>query len=443
MLKTATLARVAASEPRRCAPTLNDWPPNSMRSASACRSRCAACWSACRSRSRVAWLLTRRRLRGRMLLDAFVHLPLVLPPVVVGYLLLLVFGMRGPIGRWLYEQFGIQLVFTTAGAALATAVMTFPLMVRAIRISLEGVDPGLEDAARTLGAGAVGSLLHGHAAADAARHPRRRGHCVRGGARRVRRGDHLRFEHSRARRARCRWRCTRRCRRRTATRSLRASRRSRSRSACSACSSAELIARRVQRHAGALRPSMFSIRATEAPRRIHARRGDRGLDFGRGRRCSAARAAARRRSSTSSPACSPPTRRASRSTASCSKIRAARHAPAGRAASHRLRVPGRAAVSAPRCARQPALCRAARAARRASVSRSTVVVQLLGLEALLQPSRAPALGRRAAARRARPRTVVAAATAAARRAAGVARRRAARRSAAVLSSGCATSFRSR
>ena len=88
-----------------------------------------------------------------MILDAFVHLPLVLPPVLVGYLLLLVFGMRGPIGRWLYEQFGIQLIFTTAGAALATAVMTFPLMVRAIRISLEGVDAGLEDVARTLGAG--------------------------------------------------------------------------------------------------------------------------------------------------------------------------------------------------------------------------------------------------------------------------------------------------
>ena len=101
----------------------------------------------------VAWLLTRRRFTGRMFLDAFVHLPLVLPPVVVGYLLLLTFGMRGPVGGWLYEHFGIQLIFTTAGAALATAVMTFPLMVRSIRISLEGVDPGLEDAARTLGAG--------------------------------------------------------------------------------------------------------------------------------------------------------------------------------------------------------------------------------------------------------------------------------------------------
>ena len=102
----------------------------------------------------VAWVLTRRALRGRLLLDAFVHLPLVLPPVVVGYLLLLLFGMRGPIGGWLYAHFGIQLVFTSAGAALATAVMSFPLMVRAIRISLDGIDPGLEDAARTLGAGA-------------------------------------------------------------------------------------------------------------------------------------------------------------------------------------------------------------------------------------------------------------------------------------------------
>jgi molybdate transport system permease protein len=101
----------------------------------------------------VAWLLARRKLKGQILLDAFVHLPLVLPPVVVGYLLLLLFGTRGPIGGWLNDTLGIQLIFTTAGAALATAVMTFPLMVRAIRISLEGIDAGFEDAARTLGAG--------------------------------------------------------------------------------------------------------------------------------------------------------------------------------------------------------------------------------------------------------------------------------------------------
>jgi len=101
----------------------------------------------------IAWLLTRGRFPGRPLLDAFVHLPLVLPPVAVGYVLLLLFGQRGPLGRWLHEQFGVQLAFTTAGAALATAVMAFPLMVRAIRLSLEHLDPGLEAAARTLGAG--------------------------------------------------------------------------------------------------------------------------------------------------------------------------------------------------------------------------------------------------------------------------------------------------
>jgi molybdate transport system permease protein len=100
----------------------------------------------------IAWLLTRRRFPGRMLLDACVHLPLVLPPVVVGYLLLLLLGTRGPVGGWLDRHFDIQLTFSTLGAALATAVMSFPLMVRAMRISLENVDTGLEEAARTLGA---------------------------------------------------------------------------------------------------------------------------------------------------------------------------------------------------------------------------------------------------------------------------------------------------
>ncbi len=103
----------------------------------------------------LAWVLTRGRFVGRTLLDAFVHLPLVLPPVVVGYLLLLLFGTRGPIGSWLERAFGVELIFTRNGAALATAVMSFPLMVRAMRISLENVDRGLEEAARTLGAGAV------------------------------------------------------------------------------------------------------------------------------------------------------------------------------------------------------------------------------------------------------------------------------------------------
>jgi molybdate transport system permease protein len=100
----------------------------------------------------MAWLLARRRFLGKTLLDAAVHLPLVLPPVVVGYFLLLLFGTRGPIGAWLADHFGMRLVFTTAGAALATAVMSFPLVVRAIRLSIENIDPHLEAAARTLGA---------------------------------------------------------------------------------------------------------------------------------------------------------------------------------------------------------------------------------------------------------------------------------------------------
>ncbi|HTC53853.1 MAG TPA: molybdate ABC transporter permease subunit [Steroidobacteraceae bacterium] len=101
----------------------------------------------------VAWVLVRRRFPGRTLADAFVHLPLVLPPVLTGYLLLILFGARGPIGGWLQRSFGVHLIFTTAGTVLAVAVMTFPLMVRAIRLTLEGIDPGLEEAARTLGAG--------------------------------------------------------------------------------------------------------------------------------------------------------------------------------------------------------------------------------------------------------------------------------------------------
>jgi molybdate transport system permease protein len=102
-----------------------------------------------------AWLLTRPRFVGRTLLDSVVNLPLVLPPVVVGYVLLLLFGTRGIIGAWLQRIFSVELVFSRGGAALATAVMSFPLMVRAMRISLENVDRGLEDAARTLGAGAL------------------------------------------------------------------------------------------------------------------------------------------------------------------------------------------------------------------------------------------------------------------------------------------------
>ncbi len=107
-----------------------------------------------------AWVLTRTRFPGRALLNALVHLPLVLPPVVTGWLLLILFGIRGPIGALLYDWFGVRLVFTTAGASLAAAVMTFPVMVRAVRLSLEAADPALEQAARTLGAGRLDRLFN-------------------------------------------------------------------------------------------------------------------------------------------------------------------------------------------------------------------------------------------------------------------------------------------
>ena len=100
-----------------------------------------------------AWLLARTRFPGKAIVDAAIHLPLVLPPVVVGYLLLVLMGRRGMVGAWLYDTFGVSIAFTWKGAALAAAVMAFPLMVRAMRLSLEAVDRGLESAARTLGAG--------------------------------------------------------------------------------------------------------------------------------------------------------------------------------------------------------------------------------------------------------------------------------------------------
>lgn len=100
----------------------------------------------------VAHLLARGRFFGRQVLNGLVHLPLILPPVVTGYLLLLVFGRQGPVGRVLEDWFGIVLAFRWTGAVLAAAVMAFPLMVRAIRLAIEAVDPKLEAAAATLGA---------------------------------------------------------------------------------------------------------------------------------------------------------------------------------------------------------------------------------------------------------------------------------------------------
>jgi len=107
----------------------------------------------------LAWLLARRRFPGILLIDAAVHLPLVLPPVVTGWLLLILFGRTGAVGQFLEQQLGIVLVFRWTGAALAAAVMALPLMVRAMRLSIEAVDRRLVDAARTLGAGRFRAFL--------------------------------------------------------------------------------------------------------------------------------------------------------------------------------------------------------------------------------------------------------------------------------------------
>ena len=100
----------------------------------------------------IGWLLARRKFWGKTVLDGLVHLPLVLPPVVTGYLLLMWFGRKGPIGAFLYDHFGVVLAFRWSGAALASGVMGFPLLVRPIRLALEAIDRRLEDAAATLGA---------------------------------------------------------------------------------------------------------------------------------------------------------------------------------------------------------------------------------------------------------------------------------------------------
>ena len=98
-------------------------------------------------------LLLTRRFPGRAVLDAVVHLPIVLPPVVMGYLLLITFGLRAPVGAWLDQTLGIHFMFSWTGAALAAGIITFPFQVRAIRLALDAIDPGLMQAAETLGAG--------------------------------------------------------------------------------------------------------------------------------------------------------------------------------------------------------------------------------------------------------------------------------------------------
>ncbi|MBP2313916.1 molybdate ABC transporter permease subunit [Azospirillum soli] len=107
-----------------------------------------------------AWVLARWNFPGKTLLDGLIHLPLVMPPVVIGYILLVTMGTRGPIGGWLYQTFGIKLIFTAEGASLAAGVTSFPLMVRAVRLSVEAIDTGLEAAARTLGAGPIDRFVN-------------------------------------------------------------------------------------------------------------------------------------------------------------------------------------------------------------------------------------------------------------------------------------------
>ena len=123
----------------------------------------------------VAWLLARKDFWGKALLDGVVHLPLVLPPVVTGYLLLITFGRKGAVGGVSGETFGIVFSFRWTGAALACGVMAFPLLVRAIRLSFEAIDRRLEDAAATLGANRLWAFAHRDAAARAARRHRRHG----------------------------------------------------------------------------------------------------------------------------------------------------------------------------------------------------------------------------------------------------------------------------
>jgi molybdate transport system permease protein len=101
----------------------------------------------------LAWLLARKNWRGKVVVETFVALPLVLPPVVTGLVLLKFFGRRGPVGHWLHDQLGLEIIFTWRAVVLALAVMSFPLLVRTLRAAIEEVNPSLEQMARTLGAG--------------------------------------------------------------------------------------------------------------------------------------------------------------------------------------------------------------------------------------------------------------------------------------------------
>ena len=144
----------------------------------------------------IGWVLARKEFWGKTLLDGIVYLPLVLPPVVTGYLLLISFGRRGLIGAFLADYFGIVFSFRWTGAALSCGIMGFPLMVRPIRLALEAIDRRLEDAGATLGAESGAGIPDDYLAAGVARHHRRRGDVLCAGARRIRRHYHVRLQYS-------------------------------------------------------------------------------------------------------------------------------------------------------------------------------------------------------------------------------------------------------
>ncbi len=144
-----------------------------------------------------SWLLVRRTFPGKALLDSILHLPLVLPPVVVGYLLLVAMGRRGFIGSWLYDWFGISFAFSWRGAVLAAAVMSFPLMVRAIRLALEGVDVKLEQCGENPRGQPLAGIFDHYVAVDSAGDYCRHGAGLRPLVRGVWRDHHVRLQYSR------------------------------------------------------------------------------------------------------------------------------------------------------------------------------------------------------------------------------------------------------
>ena len=149
-------------------------PTNGLRSSCRCAFRSSRPSFALPFGIALGWLLARKDFWGKTLLDGIIYLPLVLPPVVTGYLLLISFGRSGPIGAFLADYFGLVFSFRWTGAALACGVMGFPLMVRPIRLALEAIDRRLEDAAATLGANRLLGVFDRDAAAGAAGHHRRR-----------------------------------------------------------------------------------------------------------------------------------------------------------------------------------------------------------------------------------------------------------------------------